>query len=69
MQEEHTETAVAELYVPAAHFAQAEVAIIAAPVPYVPATQREHIETPTSELYVPTAQFVHVEAAIPEPVP
>ena len=60
-QVEHTEAPALERYVPAAQFAQAEVEIIAVPVPYVPAAQREHTEIPVSELYVPVGQFVHTE--------
>ena len=47
---EHTETPKTALYVPAAQFAHAEIAVIAVPVLYVPTPQVEHTETPTAEL-------------------
>ena len=47
---EHTETPKTALYVPAAQFAQAEIAVIAVPVLYFPTAHVEHTETPAAEL-------------------
>ena len=47
---EHTETPKTVLYVPAAQFAHAEIAVIAVPVLYFPTAHVEHTETPAAEL-------------------